>query len=282
MAGLLLGLLAPAAGTAAEQPQVTISADTGTLAQPAPVGLTVVYRWPRDWQPVAPPSPAAAFARSTVLACTGPERVLGGGEERWTYHLRVRPGAGAAYVSPPLRFTLRGPPSQLVTVEADPVVVLIGAATVLGALPPLLPPPQRVWGWWLAGGAVALLLALVTIAWRIRAAPPASPLAVLLRELERARTLVDGRAAATQASLALRQFAGLRAGFSGIAATPAEIRERLAGACPEAQGRELERLLLELEAWRWRRGQPPAAVVGSLCQAARQWALALPPREPPP
>jgi hypothetical protein len=277
---------APASADAAHL-GVEIAAQPAVVAIADQLTVTVTYRWPHGWSVETPnhePDPSPAFAREFVTSFPPAIRASTGEEERRTFRLSVMANHSGSWELPRPTLAVRGPAGRR-EITAAPVIVQVGTEARPAELPP--PRPQwvrprsaddggrdRPWLWLaavLAGGAITVLAL-----WRRRArAPGPTPFAVLLDELSAATTTGDGKEAGARLSLALRRYLGQLFSFDAPGSTTRETAAFLRGRLPEAEHRDLARLLDQLDGLRWSPGELAISAIMPPAEAARSWCAQL-------
>ena len=283
MGKLLALVLFAAALHAADHPTIELSAAPAEVAVGDPVTVTVTWTWPAGWQARRQPDPTEDFRTSFVTDAPPVQATHTAEGERRVVKVTLLAERSGAWALP--RPTLIAAPAAggaPVTVEAPAVIVQVGSEAKPASLPDPIPlrirPPLAVTaqrtGWWIAGGAALLALAVLGLLLRRRAVaasavPPADRFA---HELGRLAAIADGRDLGGAISLALRSYAGAVFAFDAPGSTTREVAATLARReHPEDERRALVRLLERLDDLRWAPGELPADTVRPLADEAGAW-----------
>ncbi len=242
-AAALFGTLALAATLAggAETRRLDVALEPNAIAVGDPVGATLTLELgPADATREATfPDWSKGWGEAEVLNASPVERTTAGEGVQLVQRLRLTAFKPGTMALPPVEVRLSGEPGQRIL---TPPGLALEVRSVIPAddkeLKPAPPAPPRALTvprsfWWTmaAGGALAVLAAL--LAWRNRpgidplAAPELSPLA----ELERALGLLGAEPPAgafAHLSQALRRYLGRRLGFRALESTTTEVQRRLA------------------------------------------------------
>lgn len=287
---------APAAAAAAPSDHVrdAVSVDLSAAAPATnvgdPVAVTFTYRWPRAWTPVGPgsragePDPGAGLTGQFVTDLPPARRLGSGDEERRVFTITLAALRSGPWEVPVPPFTVRETRADGSVADhaaaGTPLLLQVGTE----AAPPQLPAPRAAWTrpasdaggrtMLLSAGAVLLVAAALTVALllRRRALPPAqTPRQRFANDWDAAGAAPDGKEAGARLSLALRRYSGAQFAFDGPGSTTRETAAALRGRIPEAEQRELVRLLDQLDGLRWAAGDLPATAVRPLMEGARAW-----------
>ncbi len=272
---------APAAEAAAHL-GVEVTAQPAAVAIADQLTVTVAYRWPHGWTvetPQGEPDPSPAFAREFVTSFPPAQRSSTGEEERRTFRLSVMANHSGSWELPRPTLSVRGPGGRC-AITAAPVIVQVGTEARPAELPPARPQwvrpvaddgaRTRPWLWLAAVFAAGALTLLALWRRRSRTVVP-SPFAVLVDDLRAATATGDGKEAGARLSLALRRYVGRLFSFDGPGSTTRETTAFLRGLLPDAEHRDLVRLLDQLDGLRWSPGELALSAILPPAEAARSW-----------
>ncbi len=269
---------------------VELSAVAPAINVGDPVAVTFTYRWPRAWTPVGPgsragePDPGAGLTGQFVTDLPPARRLASGDEERRVYTITLAALRSGPWEVPVPPFTVRETRADGSVADhaAAGTALLLQVGTE--AAPPQLPAPRAAWTrpasdasgrtMLLSAAAVLLAAAALTVALllRRRALPPVqTPRQRFESDWEATRVAPDGKEAGARLSLALRRYSGAQFAFDGPGSTTRETAAALRGRIPEAEQRELVRLLDQLDGLRWAAEDLPATAVRPLMEGARAW-----------
>ena len=224
------------------------------------VDVTITLRYEKGWKILTAPDPVRTWPNQTWIKVLEPVESRDGNVVQRRQIARILADATGTLVLSGLSTIVEWPDGTRRSASAAAVVIEVSETPGNTDLPSpsgiyLAPPSPLRYLWWGIGIITVLAIAatiIIPMVLRRRRERQTTPFERLEREMARAQRIEEIKERSTTVSIALRRYAGEKAGFDGAGATTLEVRSLLSSFVSSEELANFLNLLSALDGLRWR------------------------------